>query len=409
MSRRQELCRNFQRGSCKYGAQCRFVHASSQQQQQQSKPNPFGFGSSQQQQQQQKPNPFGFGSGSRQQQQPSFGSQFQQQQQQQQQKPNPFGFGVQGASAKPFQNKWVRDPSAPTKQPENSQLPPAAHTSCTDPESCRQQIAEDFKNEAPLWKLTCYAHLRSGPCDIKGDISFEELRAKAYEEGRQGHPLQSIVESERNLQNAKLMEFTNFLNNPRVSVSQTPSFPAAASFPEVKNSPAFGVPQTNGPPVFSSFSQVGAGNNFGAGPRTAPGVPTNTLFGQSVQPSQPAFPAPTFGRSDMKFGVSGSFGSQISQQSSGSLQGSSMSSVGNFPKPPSGYQQSSSSSHHRDIDRQSQDLLSGIVAPTSAINQAPVEDNKNENQDDSIWLKEKWSIGEIPLGEPPQRHISHVF
>lgn len=51
-----------------------------------------------------------------------------------------------------------------------------------------------------------------------------------------------------------------------------------------------------------------------------------------------------------------------------------MSSVGNFPKPPGGYQQSSgSSSHHRDIDRQSQDLLSGIGAPTSAINQAPVE------------------------------------
>nr|AGT16947.1 zinc finger CCCH domain-containing protein [Saccharum hybrid cultivar R570] len=233
MSRRQELCRNFQRGSCKYGAQCRFVHASSQQQQQ-AKPNPFGFGS--QQQQQANPNPFGFGSGSRQQQQQSsFGAQFQQQQQQ---KPNPFGFGVQGGAAaqsrnapgpaKPFQNKWVRDPSAPTKQQE------------------------------------------------------------------------------------------------------------------------------------------------------------------AITP-------------------------QTSQQPSGSLQGSSMSSFGNFPKSHAGYQQPpASSSHHRDIDRQSQDLLSGIVAPTSAINQAPVEDNKNENQDDSIWLKEKWSIGEvsviqIPLGEPPQRHISHVF
>lgn len=71
--------------SCKYGAQCRYLHASPHQQQQQ-------------QQQQAKPNPFGFGTGSRQQQQPSFGSQFQQQQQQQQ-KPNPFGFGVQGANA----------------------------------------------------------------------------------------------------------------------------------------------------------------------------------------------------------------------------------------------------------------------------------------------------------------------
>jgi len=75
------------------------------------------------------------------------------------------------------------------------------------------------------------------------------------------------IEGERNLQNAKLMEFTNFLNNPRVSVSQTPSFPTVASFPEVKNNSSFGVPQTNGPPVFSNFSQVGSANNFGPGPR----------------------------------------------------------------------------------------------------------------------------------------------
>jgi hypothetical protein len=99
--------------SCKYGAQCRFVHASSQQQQQ-PKSNPFGFGTGSKQQpqpssnpfgfgtgnRQQQPqpssNPFGFGTGSKQHQQPPFGSQFQQQQQQ---KPNPFGFGVQGGAA----------------------------------------------------------------------------------------------------------------------------------------------------------------------------------------------------------------------------------------------------------------------------------------------------------------------
>ncbi|KAL6873884.1 hypothetical protein ACP4OV_013966 [Aristida adscensionis] len=427
MNRRQELCRNFQRGSCRYGAQCRYVHASSQQQQQQAqaKPNPFGFGAAsrqQQQPQQAKPNPFGFGTASRQQQQqqqqqqqPSFGAQFQQPQQQQQQKPNPFGFGVQGAAApsrnapgpaKPFQNKWVRDPSAPTKQPEAAQPPPAAHTSCTDPESCRQQIAEDFKSETPLWKLTCYAHLRNGPCDITGDISFEELRAKAYDQGRQGRPLQSIVEEERNLQNAKLTEFTNFLNNPRVS--QTPSFPSTASFPGVKNNSSPGVSQSNGPPVFSSFTQIGAATNFGPGPRTTPGVPTNNLYGH-CEPSQ-AVPAPSFGGSEMKFGVSGAFGSQTSRQPFGSLQGSSMSNTSNFPKSPTGFQQFSASSiQHRDIDRQSNDLLSGIITPTSAINQAPVEEDKNENQDDSIWLKEKWSIGEIPLSEPPQKHISQVF
>uniref|UniRef100_A0ACD5ZFF0 Uncharacterized protein n=1 Tax=Avena sativa TaxID=4498 RepID=A0ACD5ZFF0_AVESA len=429
MNRRQELCRNFQRGSCKYGAQCRYLHSTSNQQQQQ--------------QQQTRPNPFGFGAASRQQQQqPSFGMQSQQFQQQQQQ-PNPFGFGVQGGAsqqrnapgpAKPFQNKWVRDPSAPTKQAE-AQAAQAAHTSCTDPESCRQQISDDFKNETPLWKLTCYAHLRSGPCDITGDISYEELRAKAYEQGKQGHPLQSIVEGERNLQNAKLAEFNNLLNSTRAS--QTPSFPTVGSFPEVKNNSSFGGSQTNGPPVFASFNQIGAATSFGSGTRiTAPGVPTNTMFGQSTQPtfgqstqptfgqstqpsfgqstqptfgqstgptfgqsttSTPSFGAPTFGNAGMKFGVQDASGSQTSRQTFGS-----MSSNSNFPG-------STSSTHHRDIDRQSQELLNGMTALPSAVDQAPVEENKNENQDDSIWLKEKWAIGQIPLDEPPQRHVSHVF
>ncbi|KAM3192939.1 hypothetical protein ACQJBY_069855 [Aegilops geniculata] len=393
MNRRPELCRNYQRGSCKYGAQCRFVHANSNQQQQQ-------------QQQQAKPNPFGFGAGSRQQpQQQPFGVQSQQFQQQQQ-KPNPFGFGVQGGAAqqrnepgpaKPFQNKWVRDPSAPPpKQAEAQPAPQAAHTSCTDPESCRQQISDDFKNEAPLWKLTCYAHLRSGPCDITGDISYEELRAKAYEEGKQGKPMQSIVEGERNLQNAKLAEFTNLLNKARA----TPSFPTAGSFPEVKNNSTFGSSQTNGPPVFSSFNQLGAATNFGSGPRTAaPGVPMNTIFGQPTQ-STPSFGAPAFGSTGMRFGVP--VGSQTSKQSFGSYQGSSMSSNSNF-------QNSTSSGHHRDIDKQSVELLNGMTPRTSAMDKAPVEDSRNEKQDDSIWLKEKWEIGQIPLDEPPQRHVSHVF
>ncbi|KAI4970905.1 hypothetical protein ZWY2020_001819 [Hordeum vulgare] len=406
MNRRPELCRNYQRGSCKYGEQCRFVHANSNQHQQQ---------------QQAKPNPFGFGAGSRQQPQQSFGAQSQQFQQQQQ-KPNPFGFGVQGGAAqqrnesgpaKPFQNKWVRDPSAPqTKQGEAQPAPQPAHTSCTDPESCRQQISDDFKNEAPLWKLTCYAHLRSGPCDITGDISYEELRAKAYEEGKQGKPMQSIVEGERNLQNAKLMEFTNLLNKAR----STPSFPTAGSFPEVKNNSTFGSSQTNGPPVFSSFNQLGAATNFGSGPRTAaPGVPTNTIFGQptltfgqstqstfgrSTQ-STPSFGAPTFGSTGMKFGVPDAFGSQTSKQSFGSYHNSSMSSNNNFPN-------SISSSHHRDIDKQSVELLNGMTPRTSAMDQAPIEDSRNDKQDDSIWLKEKWEIGQIPLDEPPQRHCPLV-
>uniref|UniRef100_A0A453SML4 Uncharacterized protein n=1 Tax=Aegilops tauschii subsp. strangulata TaxID=200361 RepID=A0A453SML4_AEGTS len=93
--------------------------------------------------------------------------------------------------------------------------------------------------------------------------------------------------------------FTNLLNKARA----TPSFPTAGSFPEVKNNSTFGSSQTNGPPVFSSFNQLGAATNFGSGPRTAaPGVPTNTIFGQPTQ-STPSFGAPTFGSTGMRFGV----------------------------------------------------------------------------------------------------------
>lgn len=31
---------------------------------------------------------------------------------------------------------------------------------CTDPETCKRQIAEDFEQEKPLWTLTCYGHCK---------------------------------------------------------------------------------------------------------------------------------------------------------------------------------------------------------------------------------------------------------
>lgn len=35
--------------------------------------------------------------------------------------------------------------------------------------------------------------ISSGPCDIVGDISYEELRALAYDDAKQGKSLQFIV------------------------------------------------------------------------------------------------------------------------------------------------------------------------------------------------------------------------
>jgi hypothetical protein len=36
-----------------------------------------------------------------------------------------------------------------------------------------------------------------------------------------------------------------------------------------------------------------------------------------------------------------------------------------------------------------------MVTPPSVMFEESVGNNKNENQDDSIWLKEKWAIGEV--------------
>ncbi|KAI3995271.1 hypothetical protein MKX01_032073, partial [Papaver californicum] len=63
---------------------------------------------------------------------------------------------------------------------------------CTDPELCKRQIAEDLQQERPLWKLTCYGHCKDWLCDINGDISYEEIRASAYDDAKRGLPLPSI-------------------------------------------------------------------------------------------------------------------------------------------------------------------------------------------------------------------------
>jgi nucleoporin-like protein 2 len=236
---RKELCRNFQRGSCRYGENCRFLHP------QQAKPNnPFGFGTQNQQQQQQ---------------------------QQQQNSSNPFGFGVQsGGSSRPnqFQNTWSRTASTPTgggaaasTQQTGKQTQPADHK-CTDPAACKRVMQDDFKNERPMWKLTCYGHWKYFPCDVTGDISYEELRAVAYEEAKRGIPLQSIVERERNLQNSKIAEFENFLRNPYKGSVTANQSPFAATTPSIFPQSS----QINSPsPAFSGFNQQTAFSNTNAG------------------------------------------------------------------------------------------------------------------------------------------------
>ncbi|KAJ4843540.1 hypothetical protein Tsubulata_007956 [Turnera subulata] len=221
------------RGSCQWGARCKYVHANPQQQQHQQQLN-------------QKPNS----------------------------SPNPFGFGVHSSANnnnnykqpqqfKAFENKWTRNftplssnsAAAPSSKQSDSQSQSSNHK-CTDPDACKSVITEDFQRERPNWRLTCYGHLKNGPCDILGDISYEELRFAAYEDSKRGLSLQSIVERERNLLNSKLMEFENLLGNPYKARSNS-NLAAHGPFPVATPNafPANG--QSGGPPTVSSFGQLG--------------------------------------------------------------------------------------------------------------------------------------------------------
>ncbi|KAG9140847.1 hypothetical protein Leryth_010390 [Lithospermum erythrorhizon] len=430
MPPKKEVCRNFQRGSCQYGDQCRYLHGAPQQ----SKPNPFGFGS---QNQQQKPNPFGFGS------------------QNQQRKSNPFGFGVQnpqqrGANDsglnqnKPFENKWTRfspinntNNSTPSRSEKQSSAPAPAHM-CTDSDSCKRQIAEDFRNEKPMWRLTCYGHVKNGPCDIVGDTSYEELRAAAYDEAKRGMNIQSIIERERISVQAKLVEFESLLSNPYTGPSRL--------VPNLQN-PSQGVsPNTTvnlqsngGPPAVSSFGQLAASLSSG----TSSGAP-NTLFGQlnssqnlnsgplngntsspsslfpnvngnspfqNLNPGPPnsnpfsqSNPFQNQGGHSSAFGQKSIFPSQSTPPTQQTPFTSNSASVSNgasgaeknlfssFPIPPQTSTSVLSQSHNSSSGNT---LLPNAIGQPSVNIQLPNSLPRESDGDDSIWMKSKWTIGEF--------------
>ncbi|CAI9779857.1 unnamed protein product [Fraxinus pennsylvanica] len=332
MPPRKDICRNFQRGSCQYGDRCKFLHVTPQQ----SQPSPFGFGT-------------------------QTGTQFQHTNPQQQ-KPNPFGFGVQNNAQlreandfgsrpnqfKPFENKWTRFSPSNTNSastPRQSDSQTSAPHKCTDPESCKRQMIEDFENERPVWKLTCYGHNKNGPCDIVGDISYEELRASAYDEAKRGLSLQSIIDRERSLVNSKLVEFQSLVQKP-YAVSSNATIGTQNSFASVSPNAPMKI-QSGGPPPVSSFGQLGASVN------------TSGMFG--------AAPSYTFGQSHPF---------QSNSQASSMFQRKVLTSGANSAL---------------DVTKNIQltnNMLSG-----------------NSKMDNSIWMKAEWKVGEIPEEAPPDNFI----
>ncbi|EXB53616.1 Zinc finger CCCH domain-containing protein 16 [Morus notabilis] len=370
----QELCRNFQRGSCQFGQRCKFLHVNPQQQ----RPN----------------NLFGAGAQS-----VSF----------QPQKSNPYGFGVQNNSQqkpfnKPFENTWTRF------SPVSTGTAPAS----------RQSESQAQANH-------------NAPCDIVGDISYEELRAAAYDDAKRGLSFQSIVDREWNLLSSKLREFENLCKPHAVRPSLTPAnqntFPGMG--PNAFSQPA----QNSAPTSVSTFSQLGASLNVASGPR-------HLFFLRPPAPSNNAFLAPS------PFGVSSQTPSAFGTKSlSSEIQGTyskvfsggvfpfefsschiPVSSGDQFPAPTAASPFTSSPSvfgNNSFVRAESNPVIPSAVPaqnPGATNNPSPglfmgLNPNSNANGevqqtnytqnaelsgvDTSVWLRTKWSPGEIPDEAPP--------
>lgn len=393
MQFKKELCRNFQRGHCRFGESCRYLHAT-QQQQQQPKSVVFGSGAGAQTgaNQHQKPNPFGFGV------------------QNSSQSRAAADFGTKQNQPKPFQNTWSRSSAVPnggaTGKPDNQAQ---ANHKCTDPETCRRQIAEDFKTERPLWKLTCYSHSRNAPCEIVGDISYEELRTAAYDDARRGLSFQSIVERERNLLNSKEVEFDSFLRKP-YAIPPNSTLASQSPFSGARPNAFLLTAQNSAPPSVTRFSQPGASQNMVFG---RPSAPSTNAF---QQPN--AFPnssqSGAFGTNNLPFRSEGAFSNQLPTQTLGNSNTSNMAGFSNggninagsnlFSPPVAPAQISISTSNNSPIPPNGPNFSTGGPANTN-VQLGNNLQTENVSGDSSVWLKEKWNPGEIPEEAPPDGFV----
>ncbi|KAH7373948.1 hypothetical protein KP509_17G080700 [Ceratopteris richardii] len=371
---RTPVCRDFLRGSCRFGSKCKFLHTNSQQARQQSS------------------NPFGFGGKSQGQTQPKGGNYF----------------------------------SSLASQTNQAQTTIKEHR-CNNPKDCKLQIKEDLEHELPVfWRLTCYAHGKFLPNDLVGDVSFEELRAQAYAAGRQGVSFDSVVQNERNMFNAKKREFDYLLNNPysgpatsgssspfthNMVLSDASKLPFGSAIPAPSSAPFKSFPsftqepfQTRGLTGFSGAKQPGS-FLFGLG--SSSGAADSLMSSHSALPQSPVMPG-------FSFGVR-------SPEPLPNIQGPGVPNVFSSSSAPfSGFGQSSF--NFNTVTQNSSESPSNLFVrsgPFQALNEAEMsdssplfnqknipketvpEEHENTTRKVDIWARAKWNIGEIPEEEPP--------
>ncbi|PPD98538.1 hypothetical protein GOBAR_DD04447 [Gossypium barbadense] len=357
---------------CQYGERCKFLHVI----QQQPKSNAFGFGTQAISHQQQKPNPFGFGV---------------------QNNAQSKGANDFGNKQSQFKNTWTRSSAssgAPSlRQPDNQ--PQATNHRCNDPESCKRIIAEDFEHERPLWKLTCYSHWKNSPCDIVGDVSYEELRAAAYDDAKRGLSLQSI-------------------GTCWLCAAQQIPFPGATTIvlsPTTQNTVA---PQSNVPPSVSSFSQLGASLNTGFSP--GPSVQSNNASGQPTSFSNSAQSSNVFSANNVPSANAFSFGNQQPNQSVAASFPTNMANFSNSSAINPAINQFSaaavSTQNFSSSSIQSPAFLNVSLSNSEVVGREATNVQLGNNLpttvasgDSNIWLKEKWTPGEIPEEAPPDAYV----
>ncbi|CAM6090413.1 unnamed protein product [Calypogeia fissa] len=404
MSRRQELCRDFLRGNCRYGSRCKFLHELPQQQ-----------NSQQQQKYNQQKNQYG-GAGNY--------------------------YNVLGNNAN----------NSNQRQPQNQNNVSKEHR-CNDPRICKEQIKEDRANEHPVfWRLTCYAHYKFLENDIVGDVSPEELRALAYEGAKQGLSLHDVVQREKSMMAAKSAEFDALLRNPYNGPAQNSQGFQSSSFssspflsPLGKPSTfaPFGQPanlSTAGPPqVFTQVPFGGASAapfSFGQPSGDVPfGKQAATLssanpspFGQQTNVFQqspfggiasPARQSPFGGNVSLvtqnPFGGTASTGSQSPfpnlqgprmVSNPNAFQSPSLSGLGSTNKMnfPPNQSLSDFSTRGSPAGFQNPNTTPDLNTPSPVSQTSPgtsLQAASVNTQDNAIWLKAVWKIGEIPEGEPP--------